>query len=85
MQMKLVPLLALAAMLTACGGGGGNPGLCAGSAQVCLDGDNPNFANNGGSVGATEAVPNTSTPSTATTSSTTGTGTATPSTPNAGL
>jgi hypothetical protein len=31
----LIYVLTLAASLTACGGGGGNPGTCSGSALVC--------------------------------------------------
>jgi hypothetical protein len=36
--VRLCCTLALAASLTACGGGGGNPGTCSGSALVCGSG-----------------------------------------------
>ena len=46
--------IGLAAGLCACGGGGGNPGTCTGSPEVCIEGGNPNFEAptpvNGGSV-----------------------------------
>lgn len=78
MQKKLASVFAVAALLVACGGGGGNAGACLGSEEVCLEGDNPNVA-----TGQTTAnnsattVPNTSTPGTNTTTTTT----TTPTTP----
>ena len=56
--------------LSACGGGGGNPGECLGSPEVCAEGDNPNFTN------TTTTPPLTPTPSTPSTNSTTTTTTA---------
>jgi hypothetical protein len=76
MKKTFASVLALSAVLAACGGGGGNPGDCTGSAQVCLDGGNPNI---GGAVTSTTSTTsttgtttNTTTPTGTTTGTTTG-------------
>jgi hypothetical protein len=38
--MKFALLLSLA-LLAGCGGGGGDPGTCGGSPEVCSEGGNP--------------------------------------------
>ncbi len=58
----------LAVLLASCGGGGGNPGICAGSAQVCAAGDNYNTLS--GETLALEPTPSTSTGSSTSSTST---------------
>ncbi|MDB5956891.1 hypothetical protein [Ramlibacter sp.] len=67
----IFPAVLCAVALAACGGGGGNPGTCSGSAAECVSNGNPNVST-GPSSGITN-TPDTSTPSTTSTTTTTGT------------
>jgi hypothetical protein len=70
--MKLLtlsmPVVLGVLLLASCGGGGGNPGICAGSAQVCADGGNSNTLS--GETLALEPTPSTTTGSTTTSTDT---------------
>ena len=65
-QMLRAAALALVTALSACGGGGGNPGTCFGSPEVCLEGDNPNFGTPTPTGSVSPSVPTTNTTTTTT-------------------
>ena len=63
-SFHLAGALALACLLAACGGGGGDPGTCHGSPEVCSEGQATHATAPTGSTGSTG-------PSTTTTTTTT--------------
>jgi hypothetical protein len=73
-SFHLAGALALAGLLAACGGGGGNPGTCHGSPEVCAEGqDSPP------TTGTTSTTTGANTSTTNSTASTTNTAPTIPS------